>query len=170
MELITENGVSQNIRIKPPHLSYHVNIGFTYNVSYDMIEIHALKIAFDSLAAYVLDTGDLGVIPLSDVTFIFTDNNTIAFSNEILITSVEKRYTTGVALHIAVVYAHFCKKLKLDTLQTAAVFLEELLHVAYCIHDETLVKQKVVSILSYTQPGIDFDAFYGSMPGKINFT
>lgn len=154
------------VRIPIDFCGDNLTIRCTYVTGADSPEIRAVHYALTALAAYVRETADEGCFCITLPVYIFTRCDELQFSE----TSDPRTLTAGRALYLVICRVHIWERLGLTLSQMAAIFLEELLHCAYCIQDETEVKHKVVEILQHSDPSINFASFYGSMPGKINFT
>lgn len=160
----------QTISIPISYCSDPLLIHCTYPAATDSEEILAAAHALSALRAYVEDTADEGHFPITYPQYVFSSTDELKLANVPQKTPSETTYTTGTALHLVICYVHHWRRLQLTRLQMAAIFLEELLHCAYCIFDETEVKHKVVEILRYTDANITIETLYGSLPGKVNFT
>lgn len=133
-------------------------------------EILAVHYAIRALEAYVDDTADEGRALVTRPIYVLSDLDTVSFTRKNEATESGNEICAGTYIQLVVCYTHIWKALKLNIEQMAAVFMEELLHCVYAISDESEVKRKTVEILRYIWPHLDFETFYSSMPGSMNFT
>ncbi len=128
------------------------------------LEHDAIVLSLDLFYKQRVQKNDPGILPIEGAL--------IAFSQFGEITILEDDdghfYTPGYLFSVIVCRVDVWRALQLNRLQIAAVILEELCHYAYGIHDEKLVKEKVVSILQLEFPDISFESFYHSFPGPVN--
>lgn len=153
------------VQITGANTGVRANVRFLYPITINDNIVAVARYAIEALDLYIANTSDIGHIPIENIICIMLPDNQLTFTH----CPDANCITCGRALYVAVYYINSWLQLKLTFEQMVAVFLEELLHVAYCIIDETQVKHKVVEIMKYMSPSLDFDRLYNSIGGKVNF-
>lgn len=155
------------------HFAYHVTylnkpvtVCSTYQIDQLSIDYRFACIALGAIDAYITDTSDRPVIDLDKINIILSDSDSVSFVDHF----DAHACTCGSALIAAVCNVQRMKSLGFSDLQMSAVLVEEIVHIAYAIWDETAVKQKVVSILNQYYGTLTLQSLYSSFPGKPNFT
>jgi len=158
------NNYISSFKIPVSYLDKSISVVCTYKIDEFSPEYRFANIAIGAIDAYVNDTADMPFINLDNINIFLCDDNLLSFGDNF----DPHACTCGNALIAAICNVQRMKSIGFNEAHMVAVLIEEIVHIAYGIFDETAVKHKVISIMNQYYGVLDFKSFYASFPGKPN--